>query len=211
MSVAQAVGEYEYTNDWFEQNVPVWDVLIPQYEPQKFLEIGSYEGRSVCYLIEKFATKGPIEIDCIDTWAGGVEHGEIKMSDVERRFDKNIAIAQSKVPNAARVTKHKTFSHIAMAELIAAGRANSFDVVYIDGSHQAPDVLSDCVMGFHLLRVGGLMICDDYVWSMEPIGSQDSLNMPKPAIDAFLNMFQRKMIMVRGAPIYQVYAAKTGA
>ena len=54
------------------------------------------------------------------------------------------------------------------------------------------------------------MIFDDYIWSMEVMGKQDLLNMPKPAIDAFLNIFQRKMQIVRGAPVYQLYAAKTG-
>ena len=30
------------------------------------------------------------------------------------------------------------------------------------------------------------MIFDDYLWSMEPAGKQDPLNMPKPAIDSFI-------------------------
>ena len=90
-------------------------------------------------------------------------------------------------------------------------REATFDVVYIDGSHQAPAVLADdAVMAFHLLRSGGLMIFDDYIWSMEPMGQQDPLNMPKPATsDAFLNIFPNgKMQVVRGAPVYQMYAAK---
>ena len=57
----------------------------------------------------------------------------------------------------------------------------------------------------------GLMIFDDYLWSMEGPGRQDPLNMPKPAIDAFINIFQRKMFVVRGAPLYQLFATKVGA
>ncbi len=211
MSVDQTASEYEFTNEWFVQNIPIWDKLVPMYEPRKFLEIGAYEGRSACYFIEKFGGQGPIELHCIDTWEGGVEHDHSEMSAVERRFDKNITVAQSKIGNRASVTKHKKYSQIALADLIAARKLQEFDVIYIDGSHQAPDVLTDCVMAFQLLRVGGLMIFDDYIWSMEPIGKQDPLNMPKPAVDAFLNLFQRKMILVRGAPVYQLYAAKVAA
>ena len=202
---------YDFTNDWFVQNIPVWDTLVPRFFPKRILEIGSYEGRSACYLIEKFGGSGALEIHCVDTWEGGVEHDRSAMSEVEARFDKNIQTALQKMlnPNVI-VKKHKKLSYVAMAELITIERAATFDVLYIDGSHQAPHVLADAVMGFHLLRNGGLMIFDDYIWSMEPMGSQDPLNMPKPAIDAFLNVFQRKMQVVRGAPVYQLYAAKTG-
>jgi predicted O-methyltransferase YrrM len=209
MNATTAAG-YEFTNDWFVGNIPVWDMLIPQFAPTKFLEIGSYEGRSTCHLIEKFGVKTPIEFHCVDTWEGGVEHVRATMSDVERRFDHNIAIARSKATHPVHLVKHKKYSNLALAELIAAGRSGAFDVIYIDGSHQAPDVLSDCVLSFQLLRNGGLMIFDDYLWSMEAMGKQDGYNMPKPAIDAFLNIYQRKMQVVRGAPVYQLYAAKVG-
>ncbi len=78
----------------------------------------------------------------------------------------------------------------------------------MDGSHQAPDVLADAVFAFPLLKVGGLMIFDDYLWSMELPGQQDSFNMPKPAIDAFVNIYQRK-VRVLSAPLYQLYVMKT--
>jgi Methyltransferase domain len=81
--------------------------------------------------------------------------------------------------------------------------------IYIDGSHQAPDVLADSVLAFQLLRVGGIMIFDDYLWRMEPEGRQDSLNIPKPAIDSFINIFQRKLRVVSGFTNYQLYIEKT--
>jgi predicted O-methyltransferase YrrM len=201
---------YEFTNDWFGQNIPIWDQLIPRFSPTRFLEIGAYEGRATCYLIQKFTELSRIDIHCIDTWEGGVEHDRSTMSDVERRFDKNIALAQAGAQNSAQITKHKKLSNLALADLIASGQSLKFDIVYVDGSHQAPDVLIDCVMSFQLLRVGGLMIFDDYIWTMEALGRQDAFNMPKPAIDAFLNIFQRKMQIVRGAPVYQLYATKVG-
>ena len=210
-AITDPPADYRFTNEWFAQNIPAWDLLLPRFEPKKVLEIGSYEGRSACYLIEKFTVDHPLEVHCIDTWAGGLEHDKAAMSAVEERFDHNIRTAVGRVKHPARVIKHKKLSHLALATLLTPEHAATFDVVYVDGSHQAPDVLSDAVLGFHLLRVGGLMIFDDYVWSMEPPGQQDAFNMPKPAIDAFLNIFQRKMLIMRGVPIYQLYVIKFAA
>jgi hypothetical protein len=85
-------AEFVYMNDWFDSVAKnVWESLIPQIKPKRILEVGSYEGASVCYPINKLAQESPIEIHCIDTWQGGVEHqtGGIDMASVERRFHHN--------------------------------------------------------------------------------------------------------------------------
>jgi predicted O-methyltransferase YrrM len=202
-------GEFTFTNEWFTANIPVWDMMLPALKPQHILEIGAFEGRATCYLIEKFHDcDNGLEVHCVDTWEGGVEHDKEAMGAVEARFDSNIELALGRVTKPVRVIKHKKISSQALAEMIGAGRRETFDLIYIDGSHQATDVLADAVMGFQLLRVGGFMIFDDYLWAMEKPGSQDPFNMPKPAIDAFLNIFQRKIVILRGVPIYQLFALK---
>jgi predicted O-methyltransferase YrrM len=84
---------------------------------------------------------------------------------------------------------------------------NYFDFIYIDGSHQAPDVLVDAILSFKLLRVGGLIVFDDYLWSEKGVADRDPLQCPKPAIDSFLNIFFRKVNII-SAPLYQIYAQK---
>ena len=202
---------YEFNETWFDQNIPVWEMLLPRFAPKRILEIGSYEGRSACYMIEKFGPSQPLELHCVDTWEGGVEHDRASMSSVEARFDKNVQTALRKAGNPQVVVKkHKKPSYMALAELITVERKATFDMLYVDGSHQAPHVLTDAVMGFHLVRNGGLMIFDDYLWSMEEMGKQDMFNMPKMAIEAFVNIFTRKAVLVRGAPVYQLFVTKIG-
>ena len=47
-------SEFQFTNSWFDSVARnVWDQLIPKINPSKILEIGSYEGASTCYLIQK--------------------------------------------------------------------------------------------------------------------------------------------------------------
>ena len=206
-------NHYQFTNTWFDATRHVWEQLIPQVKPRKILEIGSYEGASACFLIDKLATDAGIEIHCVDTWEGGVEHkaggiGETDMSLVESRFHHNMARAISKARNKVDLVVHKKFSDDCLSQLISEGKKNYFDFVYVDGSHLAPDVLCDAVLGFKLLKVGGLMVFDDYLWSENLPTGRDPLRCPKPAIDAFINLNLRKLNIL-SAPLYQLYLQKT--
>ena len=79
--------------------------------------------------------------------------------------------------------------------------------MYIDGSHQASDVLTDLVLGFMLRRVNGIMVCDDYLWKL----NRDPLLNTKLAIDAFTNCFFGKIEPVNRIPLYQLWLRKTAA
>lgn len=204
--------QYRFSVDWFSGNIPVWAQLLDQIKPTKILEIGSFEGKSACFLIDYLAKIYDIELHCIDTWEGGIEHkdgGTVQqnMSDVESRFCHNIKVAKDNAANQVSIQIHKGYSDIKLANLISQGFKNYFDVIYIDGSHQAPDVLTDAVFSFKLLKVGGLLIFDDYLWEESLPGGTDLLRCPKPAIDAFTNIFVRKVKLIR-APLYQLYAQK---
>jgi predicted O-methyltransferase YrrM len=204
---------YKFTNRWFEGSAKgVWDSLIPRIDPTRILEIGSYEGASTCYLIEKLAASKAIELHCIDTWTGGIEHkkggsAESNMTDVESRFHHNTKIAISKVENSVQLILHKEFSDTALSRLITEDKQGYFDFIYVDGSHQAPDVLCDAILGFRLLRKNGVMAFDDYLWQEQLPYGTDPIRCPKPAIDAFTNIYCRK-IRIISAPLFQLYVQK---
>ena len=60
-----------------------------------------------------------------------------------------------------------------------------FDLVYVDGSHRGLDVLVDAALSWPLLEVGGVVVFDDYRWTL--LGD-DPLLRPGPAIDAFVGL-----------------------
>jgi predicted O-methyltransferase YrrM len=200
-----------FTNNWFDSVAREnWNQLLPVIQPKKILEIGSYEGASTCYLIEKMSQNigdNELEIHCIDTWEGGVEHSQVNMSLVEKRFDSNIALTIKKCNVSVKIIKHKKRSDLALSFLLSNGMENYFDFAYIDGSHQAPDVLFDAVAGFRLVREGGLIAFDDYLWAEELSTGKDLIRCPKPAIDAFTNLYWKKIKIIT-APLYQVYVQK---
>lgn len=188
--------DYEFTQDWFMYGTQLWPHLIqhlPKHDdPRRILEIGSFEGRSTVWLIENMMRPYD-ELVCIDTWAGGEEHSKLNMGDIEARFDRNIEKAAAKVPHL-KIQKIKDVSTWGLARQMdwLENPLFMFDFIYVDGSHQAPDVLCDAVMSWRVLRDGGVMVFDDYMWG-DP---RMPLHRPKIAIDAFMNIFAAEMIVL---------------
>ncbi|MFT8850581.1 class I SAM-dependent methyltransferase [Acetobacter orientalis] len=200
---------YSYTNDWFVGHQPVWATLLRETKPKKILEIGSYEGRSSCFIIDHAGQNQDIELHCIDTWCGGIEHKnlQINMSEVENRFDQNTKLSIKNSPNNIYLHKYKGLSGVFLPKILTEVSQGYFDLIYIDGSHQAPDVIYDAVLSFKLLRKGGVLIFDDYLWSEGVEGGNNLLRCPKIAIDAFTNIYSQK-VKILSAPLYQMYIIK---
>lgn len=131
------------------------------------------------------------------------------MTAVEHRFHDNTSLATRRSPHPVKIFPHKGRSDDELAALIAAGFREHFDMIYIDGSHFAHDVLSDAVLAFPLLKVGGHMFFDDYLWTGTG-DTIDPMNGPKPGVDAFLNVFYHKMRLI-WSPNAQVVAVKIEA
>jgi predicted O-methyltransferase YrrM len=200
--------DYEFTTDWFSQHWENWPAFAGDRKISKILEIGSFEGRSTCTMIEHFGQKGRLDVFCVDDWEGSPEHRQFDMSTVEQRFSRNINRAVGRVGNRVAVYKHKGKSVQVLSGLMKEHQ-DSFDLVFIDGSHQPCDVLTDLILSYHLCAVGGQIICDDYLWNNSPHGSQDLLMMPRLAIDAFAHTFARKVAQSGGLKLYQAYFWKT--
>lgn len=194
---------YEFTNDWFGATGRyIWDKILPQLGPKKILEVGSWEGNSTCFLMERL--HGPLEIHCVDTWEGGAEHKGLDMSAVKTRFDNNTSFAMSNAKEDVKLKVHVGRSDAILSQM-QPDYGGYFDFIYIDGSHTAADVLCDAVLAFRLLRSGGVMCFDDYLWrDSDPI---DPINCPKVAIDAFTMIYCRQL-NVLALPPTQLFVEK---
>ena len=194
--------EYQFTKDWFQWAPEVWKQLtplLPHGRVRHFLEIGSFEGRSMVWIAENMMNPGDT-LNCIDTWQGGEEHGAEDMAAVEARFDHN----RDKVlaENDVEILKDKGTSTLVLSHKLRHG--GLYDFIYIDGSHTAPDVITDACMAWPLLKLEGLMVFDDYMWG----NPRDALHRPKIAIDAFTNIFGETAEIVHVG--YQLVVRKKG-
>jgi predicted O-methyltransferase YrrM len=189
---------YEFIDsDWFSQNIPLWQQHLAELvgRPRvQALEIGSFEGRSAIWLLQNVLTHPESHITCVDQFAMDDEFLEIKQVmnlpipddiDIEARFERNIRTAGVE----RKVTKMKGAS-TAMLRRIPL---DSMHLVYVDGSHTTRNVLTDAVLAFDLMTVGGLMIFDDYRWV---IYHDDERKNPGMGIDAFLNCFEGEYVVV---------------
>lgn len=165
-----------FTEDWFSHNVPNFETCMSAIPDKKlFLEIGAFEGRATCWLLENgLVDKGSIV--CVDPFSGSLEHGGIDMLAVEARFWSNIREVEKPTQT---VSLMRTTSYKALAEMIWS--KYEFDFIYVDGVHSAEGALTDACMAWGLLKQGGVMLFDDYLYPHEPT---------KVGIDAFLLSFE---------------------
>ena len=120
------------------------------------------------------------EIICVDPWPD---------AEIKRRFDKNTA-------GYPYLTAYQGYSH----EVLRRFPLGIFDVIYVDGNHDGKNVLEDAILSYRLLKSGGLMIFDDLRWKNPNNHPCDIL--PKPAIDAFISIFQHKVtVLHRGSQL----------
>ena len=179
----------KFSQDWFSHNIPNFEFCMSVLQnKQDFLEIGCFEGRaSVWMLYNGLADNGSLV--CIDTFKGSEEHVNLNLNNLYETFTSNVREA-SKPDQFVRVMKATSYE--GMATLIH--EKSQFDFIYIDGSHTAPDVMTDACMAFGLLRKGGIMLFDDYLWADVP----GLLHRPKLAVDLFVTLFneQTELLML---------------
>lgn len=170
-------SQLSFSKDWFSLHTPVWDRILAEHSPRSgflnILEVGSWEGLSCCYLLNKL---NDASLTCVDTWQGSDEHSE-NLAEVEENFDSNTQIFGN------RVTKWKGTS----SEFFRQNRNERFDFIYVDGSHYFSDVLIDALNSHDLLNLGGLLIFDDYLWSFY----EDERLQPARAINVFLSKHRK--------------------
>lgn len=193
-----------FTTDYFTRKSPSWEPYVSEFQnkPNQYcLEIGSWEGRSSLYIAEKFCNGPGSHLVCIDTWEGSREHKRKKnLTTLYERFLSNT----KKFRDIKKIIPKQGKSQDVLFDLnykLKKGSIQKYNFIYIDGSHDAKDVLVDAVLAWELLKVGGIMIFDDYGW-------RDGTHLtPRPAIDGFLEAYKSMYEVLRKG--YQVHIRKT--
>jgi predicted O-methyltransferase YrrM len=148
------------------------------------LEIGAYEGRSTVWFLEHVVTGAGSKLTSVDTWLGSIENDPGEMSAVWERFQTNTHGHVDAGRLHVVVSKSQQFL-AAQVAIVPDDARPQFDIIYVDGSHAAPDVLSDAVLSWALLAPDGILVFDDYWWS----GMYTEQDRPRFAIDSFLACF----------------------
>jgi len=180
--------QYSFTADWMSGAVEHWRQNLAKFAGRpgvRMLEIGSYEGRSAIWFLENILTHSDSRLLCVDPFSDRRQ---------EMRFDHNMKLCSAQ----ARLEKRPGRSEAVLPQLQRA----SFDLIYVDGSHDAPFVLLDAMLSWELLKPGGILLFDDYEW--EPQLPPE--RRPKLAIDLFLESHAGRYDLLRKG--YQVVIEK---
>lgn len=180
---------YRYSTDWTSNNAASWSRYLGPLAGRadaRGLEVGCFEGRSTLWFLENVLTHPDARMACVDVFT----------DEIEANFDHNVNVSGQ----ADRVVKFKGYSQ----DVLRGLPYDSFDFVYIDGCHLASCALTDAVLAWDLLRPGGFLIFDDYIFKINAPPSQR----PKLAIDAFLEAFIDQIIVREVG--FQVIVEKKG-
>lgn len=175
----------DFRHDWVGAHTLVWKKMFEDVREttSRVLEIGSHEGRSAVFWLEFFAGA---HLTCIDLFKEGYNE----------RFDRNLAGYGTRVRKLAG-TSIKSLGILREEKAV-------FDFIYVDGSHRRDDVMIDCLGAWRILRDGGVMLMDDYIWKPK----NPDAERVAPAIDTFLAWHPEAEIIHKS---YQVAVRKRSA
>jgi len=177
-----------FTYEFFSQNSYDWNRILTSFKNRefKYMEIGSFEGNSALFILNNFSHA---KLTCVDPWIHLYEDFDLFSKDFknsdktipEKNFDKNL------LPFFERYKKYKMRSNNFFIT-----NKDSFDIIYVDGSHLAKDVLNDCLSSWKILNNNGIMIMDDYFFQYP-----DQNDNPGPAINKFLKTISKKFEILK--------------
>jgi predicted O-methyltransferase YrrM len=180
--------EYNFTRHWHRQHKSLWSDILAKFKGKAdihYLEIGVFEGASLIWMLDNILTHDTARVTCIDFFP----------DDLEQIFFSNLDLSGS----AHKVTTIKELSVTALRKL----PFDSFDIIYVDASHTADNVMSDTMLSWPLLKPGGLLIFDDYLLDAK---LQPEEFRPQVAVDAFITAYRNHIEIVHRG--YQVIARK---
>lgn len=170
---------YRLSDCWF----PHVDVNFYNNRPINYLEIGSFYGANCISVAKTYGLHSDSKLYCIDPWEDYEDYPEYKdqQSNIYNTFIKNVESFDLQ----NKILVNRGYSNIEIPKL----QDNFFDIIYVDGNNEPEYVLEDAILSFRKLKIGGIMIFDDYGW-----GGPD---LTQRGIDAFLSGYYKRIEIIR--------------
>ena len=170
-----------------------WDKELNHLVGKKIniLELGVYKGEAMQWFIDNLMTNKDTTYTGVDTFGGSPEYFIYN----KEKIDMFIGVKKECFDRITKTDKKDQINIIidttknALYDLYKKNKNNQtkyYDVIFIDASHEAIDVLSDCILSWNLLKEGGILINDDYYWDLL---NQEHFR-PKISIDSFINIYK---------------------
>jgi predicted O-methyltransferase YrrM len=164
--------------------------------PIKILEIGSFEGLSSVWIAENMLNDSASSMVCVDPFLTcNNDHSDVFTNKTEQNFLHNISVCK----NGHKIKVMKMIS-----DDFFKVNTDVFDFIHVDGCHEPDVIVRDMESSFKVLKVGGIMWCDDYLGGPDVPDDQKPI---KKAMDEWLNTRKENYNMIFNG--YQIAIKKT--
>lgn len=191
--VLRCIGSYQHVPGWLTHAEGM--KLAEIARDRVVLEMGSYKGRSACYMA------GPAtELHCVDTFRAD-DGGQDQTGDTLPEFERNIR----ENGFSEKVVVHRKLS----TEAAEHFEDESLDVVFVDAMHDRQSVLADIDAYWPKLRLGGTMCFHDYCrrWPGVVEAVNERFGGPREIVD-HLAVVKKELFET---PSFDLFAGKTFA
>lgn len=173
----------EYPN-WFaaiaQENFEQFLTPLAGKQWLRFLQLGCFTGDASVWMCKNVLTGEHSWLDDVDTWAGAPNEPIQTAMDFEDVF----ATYTHKTDGLPIMVHRRTTTDYLLNHDTALMRASAYDFIYVDAHHTSASALLDSELSWPLLKPGGLMAIDDYLWE-HPDGID--IHAPKLGIAMFLD------------------------
>ncbi|HEX2747682.1 MAG TPA: class I SAM-dependent methyltransferase [Verrucomicrobiales bacterium] len=174
---------------WYLDDLENWQTFLATDKPVKALEVGGFEGISTNLMLDLLFTHPDSQVHAIDPFLPDPTTPEVDGLTREC-FIENCKTGG----HDEQITLYEGLSSEVLAWMAAGdGFWQSFDFIYIDGSHLAKDVFIDAALSWSLLKPGGIIAFDDYEWGENEVNPHAK---PRMAIDAFERVFFDRLELI---------------
>ena len=155
-------------------------------KPTSFLEIGVFQGYTAEWILQNILKHPESRYIGIDPW----ERFKVfkKRFDTEEKWKLEML---DRIDNLRERFKDKAeFIKGFSQEILYQDRIRKmkFDIIYVDGNHTAQAVMNDYVLSWPLLKIGGIMIFDDYLYRANPYEMKNTIDIILSSLDKKLDV-----------------------
>jgi predicted O-methyltransferase YrrM len=180
------MADKQYSEIWFAPNNFQYLDEYKGKDGLRFMEIGGFEGYGTNHFCDTFLTGTDCKITVIDPWIKYSEATETKMVGWDSLINESTydRFIRNTAENASKIDIQRGLSCDILPTL-----TEKYDFIYVDGDHSTSAVWKDAILSFPLLKAGGIVIFDDYLW-------ESGERSPKDAVDRFLAEYAKEIQVI---------------
>lgn len=177
-SQVRVIEPREDIHGWFDWSNIYSSALNTSPLGAKFVEVGSWMGKSACFMAEIIKESGKqIEFNCVDIWdeSYAVDNETLQNKLLQSPGSTLLDLFKDNLKRYGvldYVKIHKTTSALAAKNF----ESGSLDMVFLDAAHDYESVKVDLNSWCPKLKHGAIFAGHDYFWSSDGV---------KPAVDEF--------------------------